>query len=336
MSEPFGWTDGGEAIERVAIAGGGLRASVITWGAVLQDLRLHGHGPPLVLGFEGLGDYAAHSPYFGANAGRVANRIGNARFELDGRSYELDANFLGKHQLHGGSAGFSARRWQLADAGAAHVTLELVSPAGEMGYPGTLTLHCTYRLLDPGIVRIELAAVTDAATLCNVAHHSYFNLDGAGDVLDHTLRIDADRITPVDDELVPTGEVVPVEGTPFDFRVERALRHVVDGEPFHYDVNYCVGDAPEALRPVAIARGARSGIAMEVRTTEPGLQLYDGAAAGVAATGLDGIRYGPHSGFCLEAQRWPDAPNHPGFPSAVLRPGERYEQVTEYRFSRGP
>ncbi len=333
MSTPFGRTGTGEAVERVTIDGGGLRASVLTWGAVIQDLRLAGHGPALVLGFERFEHYPAHSPYFGAIAGRVANRIGNARFELDGRVHELDANQDGRHQLHGGRAGLGVRVWTIADSGPSHVTLEIVSEDGDMGFPGTLTARCTYRLVDPGTLHIELEAETDAPTLCNLTNHSYFNLDGGADVLDHTLRVAGDRVTELDGELIPTGRVLEVEGTVFDFREERPIRTEVDGERFRYDVNYCLADAPQPLRPVAWARGARSGITMEARTTEPGIQLYDGAKIDTPVPGLDGARYGPAAGLCLEAQRWPDAPSHPHFPSAVLRPGERYEQTTEYAFT---
>ena len=335
MSERFGATREGEDVHRIALRNGALRANVITWGAVLQDLRLADHDAPLVLGFERFEHYPDHSPHCGAIAGRVANRIAHARFELDGRTFEVDANLLGKHQLHGGSAGFGRRVWRVADAAGAHVTLEITSPDGDMGFPGTLTARCTYRLVDPGTLRIEIEAATDAPTLCNLAHHSYFNLDGGADVLDHRLRIDADRVTPLDADLIPTGETLAVAGTPYDFRAERPIRLEVDGERFRYDVNYCLGDAPQELRTIAVARSPVSGITMETRTTEPGVQFYDAAKLDLAVPGLDGARYGPCAGFCLEAQRWPDAPNHPDFPSAVLRPGERYTQITEYRFARG-
>jgi aldose 1-epimerase len=333
MTERFGTTEHGEEVLRVELRGARLRARVITWGAVLQDLRLDGHGPALVLGLERFEHYSAHSPHFGAIAGRCANRIGGARFTLDGREVALDPNAPGGHHLHGGRAGFGLRAWRLVEAGAAHATLEMVSPDGDMGYPGTLTARCTYRLEPPATLRVELEAHTDAPTLCNLAHHSYFNLDGTPDVLDHRLRIAAQAMTPVDPELIPSGEVMPVRGSPLDFRTERAIRHQIDGARFAYDHNFCLSRTPEPLRPVACVTGARSGVSLEVRTTEPGLQLYDGAKMGLPVPGLDGARYGASAGLCLEAQRWPDAPNHAGFPSAVLRPGERYEQTTEYRFA---
>lgn len=335
IGEAFGETPDGEVVRRVKIVGGGLTAHLISWGAVVQDLRLDGHAPPLVLGFDQFRDYPLYSSYFGAVAGRCANRIADASFALDGRRYRLDRNFLGKHQLHGGAKGFGKRVWTFVDQGTDFAALELVSVDGDMGYPGRLTARCTYRAAADGAVSVELGAETDAPTLCNLAHHSYFNLDdgGATPVLDHQLEIEAESYLPVDDELIPTGEVRPVAGTDFDFRSMRPIRWVRDGQVV-YDHNFCLSAERVALRTVARAEGARSGVRLEVRTTEPGVQFYAGHKLATPVPGLGGIAYGPHSGFCLEPQVWPDAANRPDFPSAVLRPGERYRQVTEYRFAK--
>lgn len=329
--EHFGATAAGEAVHRLTLAGGGLTARVLTIGATVQDLRLAGHRPPLVLGFTQLTPYLDHSPYFGAIVGRYANRIGNACFALDGRDHAVDANFLGKHLLHGGRQGADKRVWTIAGHGADFVALTLRMEDGEMGFPGNVDVRCTYRLTEDSALAVEITAAADAPTLANFSHHSYFNLDdgGATPILDHRLEIAADAYLPVDAEAIPTGEIRPVAGTPFDFRVQRRI-----GTEAEYDHNFCL--APARRAPVRVARleSARSGVAMEVSTGEPGLQFYAGLRAGREVPGLDGIAYGAHAGLCLEAQVWPDAPNKPHFPQAVLRPGETVRQLTEYRFGR--
>lgn len=333
--EPFGETEDGETVHRVTIAGGGLVASVLTWGAVLQDLRLDGHDLPLVLGFPRFEDYPAHSPYFGAIVGRFANRIGGARAVIDGVEHSFDTNFLGRHILHGGKNGFGRRLWQIRDHGGDHVTLALRSPDGEMGFPGNCDVTCTYRVGGDGTLSIALAAQTDRPTLVNLAHHSYFNLDdgGVGDILDHRLQILADAYLPVDDDLIPTGVVQPVADTVFDFRTSRPVRMDLDGEQVVYDHNFCLSADRVAMRPVARVQAARSGVAMEIRTTEPGIQFYAGHKVAVSEPGLLGGPYAARAGFCLETQVWPDAPNRPYFPQALLRPGETSRQVTEYAFT---
>lgn len=331
MIEKLGTTPQGESVHRVRIGDGGLTAQVLTFGAVVQDLRLDGHRPPLVLGFDRLDDYFDRSPYFGAIVGRYANRIGGARFSLDGREYAADANFLGKHILHGGSRGAGKRVWTIADHGADFVTLALRMVDGEMGFPGNLDVACTYRVTADAALSVEIVATADAPTLANFSHHSYFNLDdgGATPILDHRLEIAAGAYLPVDAEAIPTGEIRPVDGTPFDFRKLRSI-----GTEAEYDHNFCL--APARREPVEVVRleGARSGVSMTVSTGEPGLQFYAGLRAGREVPGLDGVRYGAHAGLCLEAQVWPDAPNKPHFPQAVLRPGETLRQVTVYRYGR--
>lgn len=336
--ELFGATDDGTDVARVSIAGGGLTASIISWGAVVQDLRLDGHTPPLVLGFDEFDHYPAHSPYFGAIAGRFANRIANGRFAIDGERFETEPNFLGKHTLHGGSKGVGKRVWDFADRGTDFVMLTLRDRAGEMGFPGNLDISCTYRLLAGGRFVVELTATTDAPTPCNLAHHSYFNLDDGGisDVLDHRMMIAASAYLTVDDELIPTGAVLPIEGTAFDFTQARPIRFETKGQQQLYDHNFCLAAERGSLRQAAWVQGPKSGLEMEVWTTEPGIQLYTGAKIGNLPPGLEEVRYAACSGFCLEAQVWPDAPNRPYFPSCILRPGETYRQVTEYRFKAAP
>lgn len=335
--ELFGTTPQGEPVQRFTIRGGGLTAKIMSWAAAVQDLRLDGHDAPLVLGFEHFADYPSFSPYFGAIAGRCANRIGGGRFTVAGKRHQADTNFLGKHALHGGSRGYGKRVWDVSLHGEDFVTLGLHSPDGDMGFPGAIEVSCTYRLKVPGILSVELTATTDEPTLCNLAHHSYFNLDdgGSSDILDHRMMIDAAAYLPVDDELIPTGVVQPVDATPFDFRRARPIRWEEDGGQIVYDHNFCLAAARGPLKQAVWAQGARSGVEMEVWTTEPGVQFYAGHKVGREQQGLDGRRYGAHAGFCLEPQVWPDSPNRPYFPQAVLLPGETYRQTTEYRFKPG-
>ncbi len=334
--EAFGKTPDGETVHRLAISGGGLSAKILTWGAVLQDLRLEGHDAPLVLGFDELAGYLRPAPYFGAIVGRCANRIRDGHFAIDGERYSVDRNFLGRHLLHGGDGGISQRLWTLADHGADFVTLTLHDPAGAMGFPGNLDISCTYRLRRPGVLAVELVATCDEPTLCNLAHHSYFNLDDGGDghVLDHRLMIMAGAYLPVDDELIPTGRVEPVAGTPFDFQLSRPIREEDRGGQFGYDHNFCLAASKGPLKLAAWAQGRASGLEMEVWTGEPGLQFYAGQGLEDVAGGLEGRTYAPYAGFALEPQIWPDSPNRPYFPQAVLRPGETYRQSTEYRFTQ--
>lgn len=334
--EPFGSLDDGQLIHRVTIRGGGLSAAILSWGAVLQDLRLDGHDLPLVLGYPRFEHYPAHSSYFGAIAGRYANRIAGARATIDGVEYSFDANFLGRHTLHGGERSFGKRLWQVADHGPDQVTLSLRSEDGDMGFPGNCAVTCTYRLSGEGTLSVALAAETDRPTLVNLANHSYFNLDDGGmaDILDHTIQIAAEAYLPVDAEMIPTGAVLPVEGSVFDFRAPRPIRMEPEGEQVAYDHNFCLSAGRVPLRTVAVATGARSGVSMEVRTTEPGVQFYAGHKLKCTAAGLLGAPYEARAGFCLETQVWPDSPSHPHFPQALLMPGDTSLQLTEYAFSR--
>ncbi|RWX75080.1 galactose mutarotase [Neorhizobium lilium] len=332
--EVFGRTGEGEPVYRVAIAGGGLTAKVITWGAIIQDLRLDGHQPPLVLGFETFDAYPVHSPFFGATPGRCANRIGDGRFTLDGKAHQLELNENGVTHLHGGVTGLGRSNWTIVEHAADTVVLRITDPDGRAGYPGNCTVTATYRLLEGGVLSVVYESTTDAPTLCNVCQHTYFNLDGREDALGHDIMIAADHLVTVDERQIPTGELMAVAGTPFDLREMGPMNRVHDGEQVLFDHNYCLSTERVAKRPVALARSVYSGVSLEVRTTEPGLQLYSGFKMNVPVAGLEGRHYPPFAGFCLETQIWPDAINHPGFPNAVLRPGEVLRQETDYLFSK--
>lgn len=310
----------------------GAEAKIMTWGAVVRDLRVPA-APGLqrvVLGYETFDHYVEHSPYFGATVGRVANRIAGGRFAIDSVTYTTALNEKAA-TLHGGPEGLGRRPWSIVAHDRRSVTLAILSQDGEMGFPGCVTALCTYRLCEPATLQVELVATTDQVTPVNLAHHSYFNLDGSPDILDHTLQIEADFYTPLGQDLIPTGEIRRVEGTPFDFRATRPIRWAAADENFFYDINFVLGDKA-ALRRAATAASPRNDLALEVWTTEPGLQFYDASYLASPVPGLGGAAYGKNSGFCLEAQNFPDAVNRPHFPSALLRPGEVYRQLTEYRF----
>lgn len=331
----FGRLPDGEPVEEVTIAAGDLTAKIITLGAIVRDVRLAGVDHPLVLGFDDLDGYLHHSPYFGAVVGRFANRIGHGRFTLDGRAYQLAVNERDRTQLHGGPDGFGRRNWRIATLDAASVTLTLTSPDGDQGYPGKVEATCRYTIEAPSTLRFDVEATADAPTLVNLAQHSYFNLDGSADILDHRVQIDAEAYTPTDEYLVPTGEIRPVDGTGFDRRDLAPIRLMRDGKRFVYDINLVVAPTKSAApRHQARLESDRSGVALDVWSTEPGVQFYDGSYVNVAAPGLGGRRYGQNAGCCFEPQLFPDAPNHPEFPSAVLRPGETYRQTTRFAFSR--
>ncbi|HCQ66187.1 MAG TPA: hypothetical protein DIU07_14005, partial [Rhodobacteraceae bacterium] len=324
----FGEMPDGTPVERVTIRGGGLTANVLSYGAVIQDLRLDGYDAPLVLGFETFAPYLTHSPYFGATAGRCANRIRDGHLELDGVTYQLDRNFLGKHLLHGGARGMGKRLWRIEGSATDHVTLGVMLDDGDMGFPGRFKARVTFALLDGGVLDIRMSAETDAPTLCNLAHHSYFTLGGET-ISDHLLQIAAESYLPVDAELIPTGEIRSVKDTGFDFRTPAPVR-----QAHPVDHNFCLSRQREPLRPVAWLKGPATGVGMELRTTEPGLQVYDGAKVNVDLPGLTGQPMRAHAGIALEPQIWPDANHHAGFPQAVLRPGEPYAQQTQYIFTR--
>ena len=331
----FGEADGVEIKEITLRNGAGATASVITWGAVLRDLVVPSAAGPqrVVLGLNTLDDYRAYSPHFGATPGRFANRIAGGRFTLDGQDYTLPTNEKGKTTLHGGPKGFGKLPWRLDHAEADAVRLVLDSPDGDAGFPGAVRATCTYRLLDPGTLAVTLDARTDAPTLVNLAHHSYFNLDGSADVRDHEVMLNCPFMTPADADNIPTGEIRAVAGTPYDFTAPRPIRNATGT---NYDNNFVLGPMPDprtGLAHAATVRSLRNGLALDVHTDQPALQFYDAAKLNCPVPGLGGAHYGPHGGFAIECQLYPDAPHHRHFPSAVLRPGQVYRQHTEYRFA---
>ncbi|MCF6368862.1 aldose epimerase family protein [Rhizobium halophilum] len=332
--EVFGTTAKGETVHRVKISGGGLTAYVMTWGAVIQDLRLEGHEAPLVLGFERFEDYPQHSSYFGATPGRCANRITGGRFELDGKQVQLELNEKGVTHLHGGSDGMAKRNWEIIELVDDRVVLQIVDPDGRAGYPGNCTVTATYHLHGDGVLTVLYESSADQPSPCSICQHTYFNLDGSDTALGHDIQIAADRITAVDEHQCPTGVLLPVEDTVFDLRGMGPMDRQENGERVLFDHNFCLSDQRVEKRHVATARSDRSGVSLEVLTTEPGVQFYSGYKLNVAVPGHGGRRYGPFAGFCLETQIWPDAINHNNFPEAVLRPGEILRQETEYVFRR--
>lgn len=314
----FGTLPDGERVQEVTLSGPDLEVGILSFGAAIKSLRFRGQ--PMVLSLDTLEQYSAGKVYFGAVAGRFANRVAGGRFTLDGQSYQLACNEKGRTHLHGGERGFSHRNWHIAAAAAGSVTLQHNAADGEEGYPGALAVSCTYAIPSSGALDITLEARCDKPTVVNLATHSYFNLDSGGSIVDHSLMIPADRYLPVDDDKIPTGEQAPVTDTPFDFR---RLRRIGDLPYDHaFVLPQAAGGAP---RPVARLQGARSGIMLDIASTEPTVQFYDGHMLSIGP-------YRSRAGLCLEPQRFPDAPNQPGFPSAVLRPGEVFRQITQYRF----
>ena len=330
--ELFGHMPDGRPVERVKLKGGGLTAHILTFGAVVQDLRLEGHDKPLVLGFESFEPYLSQSPYFGAMAGRYANRIRDGHLEIDGQTYQLDQNFLGKHCLHGGFDGIAHQLWSIDSLDDSAVLLRCALPDGHMGFPGALAIRVRFALLPDGVLDIQMEAETDKTTVINLAHHGYFNLDGSLTIEDHLLQIHAERYLPLDAEAIPTGEIASVSDSWLDFRSPRRL-----GDAFEtslIDYNFCLSAQRQLLRPIARLESPLSGVSMDVQSTEPGVQAYDGSYIETDLTGLDGQTLCPRAGFCLEPQIWTDAPHHSHFPQAWLKPGETYRQQTQYTFSK--
>ncbi|MDE3123273.1 MAG: galactose mutarotase [Paracoccaceae bacterium] len=322
----FGTTAKGEQVQAIRLSSGPLTVSVLTLGAILQDVRLAGTPWPLTLGSGQLAAYEGPMNYFGAIVGPVANRIGGARAIIDGTEWVFEAN-EGANLLHGGPTGPHAQVWQIAEADDSAVTLGLALAHGLGGFPGNRQISARYAL-EGNALTLTLRATTDAPTLMNLAHHGYWNMDGKPTVAGQRLRVAADRYLPVDAALLPTGEARPVTGT-FDLQKGRVL-DLTEG----FDHNFCLAAAPRALTFAAELTG-QSGTRMMLETTEPGVQVYDAHGLSTAPhIGHSGQAYGRNAGLALEPQRWPDAPNHPGFPPVTLKPGEVYEQVTRFTFGR--
>ncbi len=319
---------------------GGVQAKITNYGAILVSLEIpdkNSEFADITLGYDDLGGYLDETPYFGATVGRYANRIKGAVFTLNEKEYQLAKNNNDNH-LHGGIKGFDKRVWHaepFEKEDSAGVTFSYVSPDGEEGYPGNLSCTVTYTLTENNELRIDYKAETDKATPVNLTHHSYFNLKGQGssDILDHDLFINADKYTPVDGELIPTGEILPVKGTPLDFTSPTAIGERIEQVPGGYDHNFVLNGEQGTLRLAARVLEPESGRVMEIHTTEPGIQFYSGNFLDGTIKGKSEKIYEKHSGFCLEPQHFPDSPNHPEFPSTVLEPGEKYSTTTVFKFS---
>jgi aldose 1-epimerase len=323
----------------------GVRMTVTNYGARVVSLQVpdrFGKLEDVVLGYSTLAGYLQDPPYFGAACGRYANRIAKGRFKLAGKTCKLAVN-NGPNHLHGGIVGYDKRLWNVAEkqtAAGPALVCHLVSPAGEEGYPGTLDVIMTYTLTQDNAFRIDYRATTDQETVVNLTHHGYFNLagQGRGTILDHELTLAADAFTPTEKNLIPTGEIRPVAGTPLDFRKPKKIgaRINADYEPLvfgkGYDHNFVLNGKAGKLRIAARLKDPASGRAMEVWTTEPAIQVYTGNWIDAGLKGKNRRSYGPNAGVALETQHYPDSPNQPSFPSTVLLPGGTYTQTTVYKF----
>ena len=334
----FGTMADGQEVRQYTLKGYGLTAKIINYGAILQDLRLVDHELALVLGFGNLESYLKHSPYFGAIAGRVANRIRDGVMHLGNKKYQLDRNYLAKHCLHGGSAGIGKRFWHVEDFTALSIKLGIELTDNEMGFPGNMSLEVIYELMPGGTLDIKLSAKTDQLTICNLAHHSYFNLDGTDTILNHQLQIFADQYTEVDQELIPTGRILSVEKTAFDFRFMNTIGSSNNSYQLtlrkSLDHNFCLSNERTLLRQVASLKSQTSKICINLLTTEPGLQIYNGSGINCPVSGLDRRKMGANAGIAMEPQVWPDSINQPHFPQALLHPEENYYQHTQYVFQK--
>ena len=332
----FGFMPDGREVQCIRLIDGACVCEVLTYGAALRSLVVpdrEGRPTDIVLGFDRIGDYIAHDAHFGGTVGRFANRIARGKFTLNGEEYTLPCND-GPNHLHGGPDGFDRVLWTVEAVAANAVTLVLQSPDGDMGYPGKMDVRVSYTLHDSAL-SIHYEAQSDRDTLCSLTNHAYFNLAGhdSGDVLHQWLQMDASAYTPTNAELIPTGEVVPVADTPLDFtRPTRIGARIC--EPFEalllaggYDHNYVI-DCSDC----AAAWSEDTGIRLRLSTDRPGVQLYTGNFLGNTPSGKGDARYPKHGGFCLETQAFPDAANHPAFPSAVLKAGERFSSTTTYAF----
>ena len=351
--EQLGTLQDGTVIEAVTLTNGkGMTAQVMTLGAVLRTLEVpdaNGKSEDIVLGYDTPSEYLANPQYFGATVGRFANRIAKGKFTLDGREYSLATNNNNVNHLHGGVLGFDKRVWAISSVKSgpeASVTLTYRSTDGEEGYPGNLDVTVIYTLNERNELTIEHRAVTDAPTIANITNHSFFNLSGAlapSSATDHVLTFHADRYTPVDPTLIPTGELRPVEGTPFDFRQPAEIEsRIRDGKDEQlrigqgYDHNFVVNGEAGKMRSAVHLYDPGSGRRMELLTDQPGVQFYSGNFLDGTAIGKGGVIYRQGDGLCFEPQVFPDAPNKPDFPTARLNPGQTYKNKMVLRFTAEP
>lgn len=320
----------------------GLVAKVMTYGATLTEFQApdhHGALTNVVLGADNLEAYLKGFPAAASVIGRVANRIARARFTLDGVEYRLAAN-SGQNHIHGGRKGFAQVLWQARPLPPgphqASVQLTYFSKDGEEGYPGNLTVSVTYTLTDDNELRLDYEATTDKATPINLTNHGYFNLAGFGQVHDHELWLAAGRYTLADDELIPTGEITSVKGTPLDFTTPTPIGTRIDQlkpKLNGYDHNFVLKSDGKSLLLAARVFEPKSGRVLEMRTTQPGVQLYTANHLNGKVAGIGGVLYPNHGGFCLETQHYPDSVNQPAFPSTILRPGQTFKSATAFTFS---
>lgn len=338
----FGKLPDGAQIEFFTLTNArGTTAKIITYGATLQSLQVPdkaGKFGDVVLGFDDLSGYLAPHPYFGATVGRFANRIAKGKFTLDGKEYTLALND-GPNTLHGGREGFSRKVWKaeiVQGAGVASVQFTYISPDGEEGFPGTLKTTVVYTLTADDQLKIDYTATTDKATPLNLTNHSYFNLAGGGDILAHVLQLNADKYTPVDSTLIPTGKLAPVKGTPLDFTQPTPVGARIaqlTGNPGGYDHNLVLNGENGKLKWAARLSDPASGRSLEVWTTEPGVQFYTGNFLDGTIKGKGGALCKKHAALCLETQHYPDSVNRPNFPTTILRPGAVFYQESIYKFS---
>ncbi|RKY08029.1 MAG: galactose-1-epimerase [Planctomycetota bacterium] len=337
----FGRMKDGQAVDFYVLKNAnGAMAKIINYGAIVTELCMpdkNGEMADVVCGFETLAEYEAGHPHFGAIVGRYGNRIAKGKFTLEGKEYTLATN-NGENHLHGGDVGFDKKVWaaEAVETGnSVGVKLTYVSVDGEEGYPGTLTSTVVYELTNNNELKIDYKATTDKATVVNLTHHGYFNLGGhdSGDILDHVMMIAADRYTPVDDGLIPTGELAPVAETVMDFTKPTAIgARIKDVAGGGYDHNYVLNSQDGSMALAARVSEPETGRVMEVYTTEPGIQFYTGNFLDGSKKGKGAV-YNKHAAFCLETQHYPDSPNKPEFPSVVLKPGETYTHTTVYKFT---
>jgi aldose 1-epimerase len=339
MKENFGIAGGKEVYLFTLTNRNGIIVRITNWGGIITHIVVpdrKGNPGDIALGYDSLSGYLAVTPYFGAIVGRYANRIAKGEFTLDGKKYHLARN-NGNNSLHGGIKGFDKVVWEaseFSDSSRAGLILTYLSKDGEEGYPGNLRVEVTYSLNDSDELRTEIRAETDKATPVNLCNHTYFNLSG-GDtsILGHVLTLASDRYTEVNDELIPTGELPLVAGTAMDFGHPYLIGARIDHVPGGYDHNYVLRKQPGELGLAATLYDPGSGRQVDIYTTQPGIQFYSGNFLDGTITGKKGIVYKKHWGLCLETQHYPDSPNHPEFPNTILRPGQKFEEITLYRFS---